>query len=49
MLVLWFTGADIEGSEFGMATEKKTAETEQLSKAEREETKRFIIKWVAPV
>jgi hypothetical protein len=39
-------GADVEESEFGIAHEKKTAETEQLSKAEREETKRFIIRSV---
>ena len=37
---------EVEGSEFGMATERKTAETEQLSKAEQEETKRFVIRSV---
>lgn len=39
-----YTGMSSEGSEFGYATETKTAQTEQLSKAEVEEIKRIVIK-----
>ena len=35
-----------EGSEFGYAKETKTAKTEQLSSAEVEESKKFVIRLV---
>ena len=33
-----------EGSEFGMASETKTAETDELNTAEGEESQRFVIR-----
>ncbi|ESO08150.1 hypothetical protein HELRODRAFT_190915 [Helobdella robusta] len=37
------SGSDYEGTAFGIATETKTAETEELSSAEVEESKTFVI------